>query len=257
MKKLVNKFKALDLSKRIVIIFITISFVFIGGLSFYNGITGNYQSQSIVQKDTIKQKNTKKTKKKKNSLQQNNDNKKEKSQNNANSKEDSKNQSISNSSKENSNDQSASKNTTFSSNVKNKEASVKQNTESSNTTQTNQTNNNNQSQNQITNNEKINVNVKIIGFENNMMMNKSMMFDKDTNAFNALKIAASQENIKIITKGIGIAVYVSGIGDLYEKQHGPNSGWMYKVNGTPPNYGAGGYKLKNGDNLVWYYVTDY
>ena len=37
--------------------------------------------------------------------------------------------------------------------------------------------------------------------------------------------------------------YVEGINQLYELDCGKNSGWMYSVNGTFPNYGASAYKL--------------
>ena len=42
---------------------------------------------------------------------------------------------------------------------------------------------------------------------------------------------------------------------LKEFDHGRSSGWMYKVNGTPPNIGAGAYRLKAGDQVIWYYVN--
>ena len=45
------------------------------------------------------------------------------------------------------------------------------------------------------------------------------------------------------------------IDGLKEFDHGPSSGWMYKVNGTPPNIGAGAYRLKAGDQVIWYYVN--
>ena len=41
MKEFINKIKNMDKTKRIVILFVTISFVFIAGFSIYNGISGN------------------------------------------------------------------------------------------------------------------------------------------------------------------------------------------------------------------------
>ena len=49
--------------------------------------------------------------------------------------------------------------------------------------------------------------------------------------------------------------YVAAIGGLAEKEHGGTSGWMYSVNGVTPNTACSNYVLKNGDNVVWYYVT--
>lgn len=49
--------------------------------------------------------------------------------------------------------------------------------------------------------------------------------------------------------------YVAAIGGLAEKEHGGTSGWTYSVNGKTPNTACSNYILKNGDTVVWYYVT--
>ena len=72
MKEFINKIKNMDKTKRIVILFITISFVFIGGFSIYNGVTGNYKTNQVAQVDTTKNKKEKilrKLKKKRNKRQ--------------------------------------------------------------------------------------------------------------------------------------------------------------------------------------------
>ncbi len=48
--------------------------------------------------------------------------------------------------------------------------------------------------------------------------------------------------------------YIEGIHHLYEFDCGPESGWMYKVNGWFPNYGCSSYYLKKDDNIVWCYT---
>lgn len=50
--------------------------------------------------------------------------------------------------------------------------------------------------------------------------------------------------------------YIEGINNLYEFDCGELSGWMYKVNGWFPNYGASRYELKDGDKIVWEYTCD-
>lgn len=50
--------------------------------------------------------------------------------------------------------------------------------------------------------------------------------------------------------------YVRGIHQLYEKDCGTRSGWMYSVNGTFPNYGVNKYKIKNGDKIKFRYTCD-
>ena len=52
------------------------------------------------------------------------------------------------------------------------------------------------------------------------------------------------------------SVYVEGINNLYEFDVGNLSGWMYKVNGWFPNYGASRYVLQDGDVCCWVYTCD-
>ena len=53
------------------------------------------------------------------------------------------------------------------------------------------------------------------------------------------------------------SIYVEGIGNLYEFDCGPGSGWMYCVNGVFPNYGASSYVLSPGDRVEWRYTCDF
>lgn len=52
------------------------------------------------------------------------------------------------------------------------------------------------------------------------------------------------------------SVYIEGIANLYEFDCGELSGWMYKVNGTTPNYGCSRYKVKSNDVIEWVYTCD-
>ena len=47
--------------------------------------------------------------------------------------------------------------------------------------------------------------------------------------------------------------YLEGICHLYEYDCGPESGWMYQVNGTFPNYGCSSYEVQPGDCIEWLY----
>ena len=48
--------------------------------------------------------------------------------------------------------------------------------------------------------------------------------------------------------------YIEGINHLYEFDCGFESGWMYQVNGSFPNYGCSAYELKGGEDIVWCYT---
>jgi hypothetical protein len=71
--------------------------------------------------------------------------------------------------------------------------------------------------------------------------------------FDALKALCSQKGISLKYKN---AYYIQGIGGLNEKDCGSGSGWMYRVNGSTPMIACNKYKLKDGDKVEWYYVTN-
>lgn len=52
------------------------------------------------------------------------------------------------------------------------------------------------------------------------------------------------------------SAYVEGIGNLYEFDCGPNSGWMYCVNGWYPNYGVSRYVVQQNDEIQFNYTCD-
>ncbi len=52
------------------------------------------------------------------------------------------------------------------------------------------------------------------------------------------------------------SVYIEGIGNLYEFDCGPQSGWMYSVNGVYPGLGCSDYKLSEGDKIVFSFTCD-
>ncbi len=52
------------------------------------------------------------------------------------------------------------------------------------------------------------------------------------------------------------SAYICGIGNLYEFDCGPESGWMYCVNGWYPNYGVSRYVLQDQDEVQFNYTCD-
>lgn len=50
--------------------------------------------------------------------------------------------------------------------------------------------------------------------------------------------------------------YIRGIHQIYEKDCGTQSGWMYSVNNTFPNYGINNYIVSNGDKIKILYTCD-
>ena len=79
----------------------------------------------------------------------------------------------------------------------------------------------------------------------------------DATAFYVFDKAVKEAGMSyVISKG-----YISSISKGYtalgEFDKGPNSGWLYKVNGKLPNVGMPYYKVNNGDTILMYYTTDW
>lgn len=82
---------------------------------------------------------------------------------------------------------------------------------------------------------------------------KEIKIKSTDTAYSVLKKTGATVNARKTQYGI----YVAGINGLNEFDKGADSGWMYSVNGTPPNDSAGDVKVHKGDKIKWYYVTEY
>lgn len=71
--------------------------------------------------------------------------------------------------------------------------------------------------------------------------------------YDILTEAARKHGLHVDASGLGESVYVRGIGQLYEQEHGELSGWVYYVNGTSPSMGCGSYELADGDEILFDY----
>ena len=67
--------------------------------------------------------------------------------------------------------------------------------------------------------------------------------------------ALAKTGISISASESAYGMYVSAIGGLAERQHGPMSGWIFSVNGIEPSVACSAYKLSAGDSIVWTYVN--
>ncbi|PGZ98624.1 hypothetical protein COE51_11275 [Bacillus pseudomycoides] len=74
--------------------------------------------------------------------------------------------------------------------------------------------------------------------------------------FKVLARTMKQKGIQMEYIGSGSSIYVRGINNLYEKDKGDLSGWMYRVNGVVINESAGRHKVKQGDKVEWLYTKD-
>ena len=85
-----------------------------------------------------------------------------------------------------------------------------------------------------------------------------VVFYGGESVFNVLQRTCRQKKIHMEFSNTPIynSAYIEGIGNLYERDVGELSGWMYSVNGWFPNYGCGRYALKDGDVIEWVYTCD-
>lgn len=219
-------------TKKLAIAFVAIAFLFIFGFTAYRGVTGQFQSQPTISNEVKSATKKKDTSKKEETKQE--ETKQIESQEES-KKTDTK--SSDSSSKQETKKQETKKTETKSASSKH-ETSAPQHVETpKQDTPVKQT-----------------VSIKVIGI-NTTMMQGNIEVNSSSTAYSVLRELAKQNGKSISTKGFGSTVYVSGIDGLKEFDHGPSSGWMYKVNGTPPNIGAGAYKVKARDTVIWYYVN--
>lgn len=248
-------------TKQLAIAFVAIAFVFIFGFTAYRGITGQFQSQPTISnevKSSIKKKDISKKEETKQIESQEESKKTDIKSSDSSSKQETKKQETkkketkSSSSKQEAKKQETKKTETKSSSAKQETKKTETNTSSSNKQETSAP-----QQVEPPKQEtpiKQTVSVQVIGV-NSTMMQGNIEVNSSSTAYSVLRELAKQNGKSISTKGFGSTVYVSGIDGLKEFDHGPSSGWMYKVNGTPPNIGAGAYRLKAGDQVIWYYVN--
>lgn len=247
-------------TKQLAIAFVAIAFVFIFGFTAYRGITGQFQSQPTISnevKSSIKKKDISKKEETKQIESQEESKKTDIKSSDSSSKQETKKQETkkketkSSSSKQEAKKQETKKTETKSSFTKQETKKIETNNSSSKQeTSAPQQVEPPKQETPV----KQTVSVQVIGI-NTTMMQGNIEVNSSSTAYSVLRELAKQNGKSISTKGFGSTVYVSGIDGLKEFDHGPSSGWMYKVNGTPPNIGAGAYRLKAGDQVIWYYVN--
>ena len=247
-------------TKKLAIAFVAIAFLFIFGFTAYRGVTGQFQSRPTIsnevksatkKKDTSKKEETKQEETKQIESQEESKKTDTKSSDSS-SKQETKKQEIKKTeTKSASSKQDTKKTETKSSSTKHETKKTETNTSSSKHETSAPQHVETPKQDTPV---KQTVSVRVIGV-NSTMMQGNIEVNSSSTAYSVLRELAKQNGKSISTKGFGSTVYVSGIDGLKEFDHGPSSGWMYKVNGTPPNIGAGAYKVKAGDTVIWYYVN--
>lgn len=87
---------------------------------------------------------------------------------------------------------------------------------------------------------------------------KTVTFSEGESVYDILQREMKNNRIQMESEFTAMynSAYVQGINNLYEKDCGQWSGWMYEVNGWYPNYGCSRYQVQDGDNIEWHYTCD-
>ena len=91
-----------------------------------------------------------------------------------------------------------------------------------------------------------------------IMAPRTVNFSEGENVFDVLQREVRSSGIHMVFRNVpGFnSVYIESIGNLGEFDAGSLSGWVYKVNGWGPNFGASQYVLSPGDVIEWHFTVD-
>lgn len=98
------------------------------------------------------------------------------------------------------------------------------------------------------------VELTIVGYQGELLLSAGKVaLQEGETVIDLLLRVAEAEKLRVEHAG----GYVEGIGDLYEFDHGGESGWIYTVGGERASVSAAEYRLQDGDTVCWEYVTSY
>lgn len=99
--------------------------------------------------------------------------------------------------------------------------------------------------------------VKITGLDGAAMLETAVSLNEGDTALSVTERAVNENKLTLDVTGSGATAYVSGIGQLYELDEGPMSGWLFKQNGEIGAEGCAAAKVADGDTVEWFYITDF
>ncbi len=110
----------------------------------------------------------------------------------------------------------------------------------------------------VDSNEDLTVSVTIKADTGYWLRSKSVTLDDGSTVYHALLEALDGSGITQSGAESGYVRSMTKDGrKLAEFDQGPDSGWLYKVNGELPDVGLTSYELEDGDNILWYYTEDW
>lgn len=101
------------------------------------------------------------------------------------------------------------------------------------------------------------VTVSVQGLDGKMILSPTTVsIEPEFTVLIATTKILDEKGIQFEYRGIGDTAYMEGIDNLYEMDHGPLSGWLYKKNGKVIGRSSGAEPVKDGDIIEWIYSLD-
>lgn len=100
--------------------------------------------------------------------------------------------------------------------------------------------------------EEKNINFKLVINTGENKYEFSGIAKEDETVFDALKKISSVNNFSLIYKESDLGAFIEEIYGV-KNDTAANKYWMFKINGQLANEGASTYKIKDNDNIEWYY----
>ncbi len=93
---------------------------------------------------------------------------------------------------------------------------------------------------------------------NGVIMDSARIVVKEgKSVYDAVKSACSENSVKLNEQSSMYGKYIVGFNNIDEKDCGPQSGWVYTVNGSRPPKSCDKYTLKKGDKIIFSYVCNF
>lgn len=89
-----------------------------------------------------------------------------------------------------------------------------------------------------------------------ILYNYPVKYSVNDTAYDALKTACSDNNIKLTATSTIYGIYVCGINNIDEKDCGSQSGWLYSVNSVYPSVSCGKQEINPNDNIIFHYTCN-
>lgn len=87
-----------------------------------------------------------------------------------------------------------------------------------------------------------------------LIAESQVSFPEGGTVYDVLMSATKKSRLPVASSGSLQTLYISGIAGISEFDFGPQSGWVYLVNGVMPSVSCAEYRLSDGDIVEWHYT---